>query len=675
MASIATPYIDQTGSDVTTPLRIAVIGAGRMGRHHATAIQRLAPGASLVAVADERREEAQRFATEFDIPASYEDVTAMLACERPHVVHVCTSPASHAVLALAALEAGSHVYVEKPFTETGADARRLLSLARDRGLRVCAGHQLLFEGPTRTAAAMLPEIGRIQHVESYFAFRQARRQDGRTPLNAIEQLLDILPHPAYLLVHFLGGDAPNRPIVIHGLRVEESGSVHALVGCGEATGVLVATLHGRPVDSYVRIVGTRGTLLLDYIRGIVIPQIGPGSTIDKILDPYQRATALAAGSTRSLARRFLSRERSYPGLAEAFGAFYEHIATDAPPPVTNANIERTVGLCDAVRLRLQPEGPAHSEAGGVPTVAVTGGTGLLGRKVVEALVVEGITPLVVARRFPAERDRVSEAIYLIADLGEPGALELPPSIETVVHCAAETVGGWDAHQRNSIDATRHLLDAMSAARARQLIHVSSLAVIDKDARQPLSEISPLERNSRGRGAYVWGKLESERIAADAENTHGIQVRIVRPGPLIDAASFDAPGKLGRAIGPFFVAMGSPRATIPVSDVDRSARLIVWMAQNFESSPSIIHAVDSNPQTRRDLVMTLRRARPSVRVIWFPAPFLTLVSAGLVVVQKVLRPLRPAVSVKAVFDAPRCDTARLQNIVSGATADGVPAFHP
>jgi predicted dehydrogenase/nucleoside-diphosphate-sugar epimerase len=648
---------------LATPLRVAVVGSGKMGRHHAVAIQRLQAAARIVAVADTDLASATALATDLGIPASYGDFEKLLEAERPDVVHICTSPASHFALARAALEAGASVYIEKPVTETSAQARELLELARVLGRHVCAGHQLLFERPTILAKPLVDKLGAIQHVESYFAFRQARRQDGRRPLTAVEQLLDILPHPAYLLVHFLGENSAAGPLAVNGIRVDERGSVHALVSAGDVTGVLVASLHARPVDSYVKVVGTRGSITLDYVRGIVIPSLGTGSTIDKILDPYSRALATAGGSTGSLARRFFKKQRSYPGLADAFAAFYNQITAGGPAPVSASNIARTAELCDVVRRELdasQLRSRERSRPVLPPTVAVTGGTGMLGREVVAGLVEQGVTPLVLTRRLPPASQRAPEAHYASIDLGAPG-FELPASIECVVHCAAETAGGWDAHQRNSIDATRNLLVAMRAAHIRQLVHVSSLAVIDSDATQPLDETSPLEHDGRRRGPYVWGKLESERIAADAARTHGIEVRIVRPGPLVDNDAFDPPGKLGRAVGRVFVAIGSPSATIPICDVTQAGRLIAWTATHFDEAGAVVHAIDPIPATRRNLVARIRETTPGVRVMWFPVPLLALASWGALAAQKMLRPRKPAISLQAAFNSPRCKTERVRSV--------------
>ena len=286
---------------------------------------------------------------------------------------------------------------------------------------------------------------------------------------------------------------------------------------------------------------------------------------------------------------------------------------------------------------------------------------MLGREVIAALVEQGVTPLVLSRRLPPASQRTPEAHYASVDLGT-SSFELPRSVETVVHCAAETAGGWDAHQRNSIDATRNLLVAMRGANIRQLVHVSSLAVIDADATQPLDETSPLEQDGRRRGPYVWGKLTAERIAADAGRTHGVDVRIVRPGPLVDNNAFDPPGKLGRAIGRVFVAVGSAGATIPICDVVRAGRLVAWTATHFEAARTVVHAIDPTPSTRRRLVARVRETAPGVRVIWFPAPLLAVASWGAVVAQKMLRPRKSAISLQAAFNAPRCKTEGVRAVL-------------
>ena len=138
----------------TSPLRIALFGAGRHAQYHARAILRCA-GAELVAVADPS--DVIQAAMRSIVPGikSYDTPEELLVAERPDIVHICTPPASHAPLARASLKAGSHIYVEKSFTERVEAAQQIFDEARTKNLLVCADYQLLYESPTRVLTQYL----------------------------------------------------------------------------------------------------------------------------------------------------------------------------------------------------------------------------------------------------------------------------------------------------------------------------------------------------------------------------------------------------------------------------------------------------------------------------------------------------------------------------------------
>jgi predicted dehydrogenase/nucleoside-diphosphate-sugar epimerase len=640
------------------PLRVGLVGAGKMALNHARAVGRA--GSRLVAVADPS-EAARRTVLEIAPGATaFDSLSEMLARQAVDVVHVCTPPATHRVIAGQALEAGAHVYVEKPFAESSREAGELLELAAARGLRVCAGHQLLFERPTRGALALLPALGRLAHVESYFSFRTVRRgPGGRAPLRPDLQLLDILPHPVYLLLHFLDAAGTGGPELV-ALDVGERGTVHALVRAGQVTGALVVTLEGRPVESYVRLSGTNGSVLADYVRGTVQRQIGPGTSgIDKVLAPYRQAGQLLWGTTTALGRRVLKRQRSYPGLAELFEAFYRAVQAGGPGPVSPESILATTRIWEEVKLALerQPRPSAPNPVLATPRVVVTGGTGFLGRALVRALVAQGKGVRVLARREPASWERVAGAEYLVADLGEPVDLGLLRDAHTVIHAAAETAGGWAEHQRNSIDATEHVLRAAAAAGVTHVIHVSSLAVLAPPrGGGPIADDSPLRADGRAAGPYVWGKVESERRARELGRELGLAVKIVRPGALVDYAEFEPPGRLGKRIGNVFVAVGSPRDRLGIADVDFSARVLAWIVANFQRTPDLLNLIAPELPTKRDLLVRLRRTNPGLGVVWLPRFVLVPVSGVALLLQSLLRRGQPPINLARVFGVQRYDTS-------------------
>lgn len=588
----------------------------------------------------------------------------LLATSRPDVVHICTPPSSHAPLAHLALDAGCHIYVEKPFTETTAEAQAILAKATAKGLKVCAGHQLLYEPPTRVIKQYLPAIGRVAHVESYFSFRTVRHAPGgRRVLRADQQLLDILPHPVYLLLDVLER-MDEGPIELVALDVSQKGTVHALVRRGGVTGTLVVTLEGRPVESYLRVVGTNGSLFADYVRSAVQRSIGPGSSgIDKLFAPYRQSWQVFSGSTMAFARRFLKRQVSYPGLVELFSAFYDASRNGTPSPLSPESLLETVRICERVKEALAV-GEAAALRAAVPRpvdgrgVLLTGGTGFLGKEIVHALLSAGRPVRVLARREPPAWERIPGAEYAVADVSQGLDARYLQGVDTVIHAAAETAGGWEEHQRNSLDATEQMVRGAAAGGIRHFIQVSSLAVMARGSSGLIRDSDPLESNSKGSGPYVWGKLESERLAARLGAELGVDVKVVRPGALVDYRDFDPPGRLGKRLGNIFVAVGSPGQRLGVVDVAFSGRLLAWMTDAWDQAPAQLNLLDPIQPAKRDLLRQLRVGNPDLRVVWLPTLILHPLSWFAIALQKVLRPGKPAINVAKVFSVSSYDTSRV-----------------
>src|SRR6185295_14255966 len=151
-------------------LRVAFIGCGKIADHHVQAIHRI-PDTSIVAVCDREELMARQLAERFGISGCFADVDAMLRATSPDVVHVTTPPQSHYALGRQCLNAGCHVYLEKPFTVTAAEAESLIEIARQRNLHVTAGHNYQFT-PEMLAMRRLVNEGFLGgapvHLESYW---------------------------------------------------------------------------------------------------------------------------------------------------------------------------------------------------------------------------------------------------------------------------------------------------------------------------------------------------------------------------------------------------------------------------------------------------------------------------------------------------------------------------
>jgi len=125
--------------------RVGIIGCGNIAPAYLTAGQRFEI-LEIVACADIIEERAKARAQEFNIPRAC-TVEELLADPDIEIVVNLTVPAVHASVTRAILEAGKHAYSEKPLAITREEGQQLLSLAREKGLRVgCAPDTFLGAG-------------------------------------------------------------------------------------------------------------------------------------------------------------------------------------------------------------------------------------------------------------------------------------------------------------------------------------------------------------------------------------------------------------------------------------------------------------------------------------------------------------------------------------------------
>jgi predicted dehydrogenase/nucleoside-diphosphate-sugar epimerase len=666
---------------MSNELKVAILGGGRMAQKHATAI-RLRAGAKLVAVGDpyiSAEQIRERFGADV---AAFADPHELLREVKPDIVHVVTPPHTHFELARACLLNGANVYVEKPFALNSAEAREILDLAEERGLRACAAHQVLFQRAGQQYQTYLPMIGELIHVESYFSFKPVRRRpDGGAPLSAVDQLIDILPHPVYLMLSALERSS-EAPPELTAFDVAPEGEVRAVFRSGETFATLIVTLRGRPVESYLRVVGTNGSVTADFILGDIVKSLGPGASAPAVvIKPFSASTQKFWGSVAGLWRLLFSRQKSYPGLGELLELFYESVRKRTAPPISRSTIMNTVRICEQISERLialdraadaaaaealaerNRQLPPPDTSRGV--VFVTGGSGFLGRTVLQELRDRGWPVRACVRRIPSPRQQVPGIEYVEADLGK----ELPPGlldgVSTVAHLAAETAGDKAAHERNTIVATRNLLAAMRTAGVKRLVNISSIAVLRPGSGTALREDSPVDRGNLSRGPYVWAKAEAEAIALEASREGGPEVRTLRLGPLVDFQNYTPPGRLGRDVARLFVAMGSPSKTLSVCDVHTAAAVIRHYVESFDSAPACVNLVEVPPTTRGDLAQRLRQTRPELKFLWLPFPVLKMLSLLATFLQKLLRPKHAPLDLYAAFKSENYDSTIAQQVIAAA----------
>ncbi len=176
-----------------TPLRIAVVGVGHLGQHHA---RLLAPmdGVALTGVVDTRPERAREIAARHGVEA-FTDARDVL--DRVDAVCIAVPTVSHVDVALPFIERGVAVLVEKPIASSVADADRLIDAAARRGVILAAGHTERFN-PAVIAALPLVSSPRFVEIHRLGTFPE-RSLD-------IDVVFDLMIHDLDLLLASVGSD-------------------------------------------------------------------------------------------------------------------------------------------------------------------------------------------------------------------------------------------------------------------------------------------------------------------------------------------------------------------------------------------------------------------------------------------------------------------------------------
>ncbi len=245
-------------------MKFAIIGAGAIAQLRKAAIDRL-EGASLAGVLDMLPERATALAAGAQTYAAFD---AVLADDRVETVILCTPPDSHADMAIAAVEAGKHVIVEKPMAPTTEDCKRMIAAAKqaDRVLTVGFNHRYFPAVKEIRASIASGRLGEITHVRGY---------SGHTGLSEFKAewmySKDVMGGGALLdngihmidLVHHLMGPVED----VYGLtqdrtwgldRVEDNGLALLRGATGAIGSVGASWTEWKGYHFYVEAYGTRG---------------------------------------------------------------------------------------------------------------------------------------------------------------------------------------------------------------------------------------------------------------------------------------------------------------------------------------------------------------------------------------------------------------------------------
>jgi len=350
---------------LSSRVSVALVGCGRIAQVHQQYLAAV-PEAELVAVCDADGRARTAMSGRAAVPA-YATVEELLRCASPQVVHILTPPPTHAPLALQALEAGAHVFIEKPMALDSGEAEALVTTARRLGLIVTADHNRWFDPVMRRARALIEQgaLGRLTGVD---IFQSAGGETGEGSLAWKAALPggpmhDIAPHPVYLLRHLLGSLGPVEVVT----ELDEAGHVSEarLAARGErGAGTITLSMHARPAGNWLRIFGSAESVEvnLNHMTLLRYREQRGSKLVGKVRPNLEVARQLVSETARNGVAFVTGRQRFYPGMGAHLREFYRCVSQELPPPVSAEEARDVVVLCERI---LSPLGAAPGARVGV----------------------------------------------------------------------------------------------------------------------------------------------------------------------------------------------------------------------------------------------------------------------------------------------------------------------
>jgi predicted dehydrogenase len=356
-------------------LRIGIIGCGKIADQHLLAFRRIG-GCEVVAVCDREPLMAGQLAERFGIAGIFSDAGEMLRATKPEVVHITTPPLGHYPLAKQCLEAGAHVYLEKPFTVTADEATELIALAENRGLKITAGHNYQFTLEMLEMRRLVAEGflgGDAVHIESHWPYDLSDAGYVGPILGSkthwVRQLPgqlfhNLISHGIAKLVEFLDDDVMITAHAHQSAKLQSLGGQEVqdelrvfIRDKKGATAFFCFSTQIKPGLNYLRICGPKNSLTVDNTSGSLIRNFGGShkSYLTYFVPPLKNARQHLANARKNAVDFWRGRLHQDSGMKELIEQFYTSIRQKGAPPIPYREIILTARIMDETFAQIRAQ--------------------------------------------------------------------------------------------------------------------------------------------------------------------------------------------------------------------------------------------------------------------------------------------------------------------------------
>ncbi len=523
----------------TPKVSIGIVGCGAIAElYHLPALQKNQRTQDGIAIAEPNTARRAAMAEKFGARRQTSDYKELLG--QVDGVIVATPPLMHYAMAKFFLENGVHVLCEKPLSESSSEARELVEIGRRTGAKLAINQTRRFF-PTYAKIRELIAAGVLGRLESItyhdgHDFDWPAASPHHFSAGAKGAWSDTGVHLLDSVCYWIGA----KPTLVRSqndsLGGPEAMATVNLEHAGCAIEVKVSRL-GRLMNGF-HIVGSLGSIKAE------------AEDWDEFTVEFRNGSS---NRYKVASNRLTYGDFAHPMLEN----FVEVIASDAAPTVSGESVLGTIELLEqAYQTAVPYDAPWNDElkawseqeqfrarvheSDSPKRVLVTGVSGFLGGRVVEAMAQGGLFEPVAAIRSwsRAARAAVYPMKILLCDIMKPEQVDAAVAqVDAIVHCA------YTDSRTDIVDGTKHLLEAAAKHSIRNFVYLSSAEVYGPDRQGTVSEdqdLAPLGR------PYGDAKLEAEELCRSyaAKNVY---TTILRPsliyGPHGSSWSIDIAKKL------------------------------------------------------------------------------------------------------------------------------------
>ncbi len=619
-------------------LRIALVGCGNIAKMHLKYIKSFVVFSN-IAVCDASIVRLDDFSKKEKIEHCFSEIETLLNTFKPDVVHVLTPPATHKDIAIKCLEAGCNVLIEKPMCLSSSEADEIIKAALKYKRSVCVDHMRLFDPLYKKAKGLLKnkDFGKIINVSASYGYDFLQRIDSDAASKWIKKLpggvfYDLIPHPLCLIKDLIPQAKVFSTKIIRNEKAWIT-EMWSILSDEKSTGTLHMSLNIRPLENYLEIEAEKGTMRIDFRNFLLTyrKKTGLPNPVERIISNFSLSMQIFWGTLINIYAFMVNKLDPYAGMREIISTFYISINSGSALPVEAESAKEMI--CMVEEMFRNENSPLIEEkvvSVDKADVLVTGGTGFIGRKLVNSLIVQGYRVRIMTRKALNEQEkrqmftepqRVFPVVGDISNLSDvrKACMDIP----VVFHLAAAMKGDWNNFLDSTVTGTKNILTVFKELKIEKLVYVSTLNVYNAAAYpngKVINEDFSLEPFPERRGAYSNAKSIAEFWVRESMTELPGKIVIVRPGLVYGAEGDLFPKDIGFKIGQKLVlVLGMGKRRIPFVYLNNLVDALTSIMNSKLRMSGIYNIVDSDYPTQKEYIKLYSKYTGSKLFILF-VPF-------------------------------------------------------